>query len=130
MKTIIAGSRDEWSYYAVDNAVVECGWEVSQVVCGMAPGIDSVGWAWAHINSIPIDECPADWNRFGNSAGPIRNAFMAARGNALICIHRFTPGSLNMLAVARKRGLKIYEVRISISQSFDGQQIQPEDGLR
>lgn len=70
MKTIIAGSRHLWSYTLVERAIDESSFAISEVVCGMAPGVDSVGWAWAYVNGIKIVEMPADWT---SSARGIRD---------------------------------------------------------
>lgn len=108
MRTIIAGSRDIWSYDLLERAIDEIDWPITRVVCGMAPGADSVGWAWAFLNQIPLDPYPADWGRLGKQAGPTRNVHMAAVADALILLwDGRSPGSRHMLITARKRNLKI-----------------------
>lgn len=81
MKIIIAGSREgmpedefkrELEGYLADENI-----EVSEVVCGKAKGIDTLGEMWAKQRSIPVAEFPANWERHGRAAGPIRNAEMA-----------------------------------------------------
>lgn len=111
MKVIVAGTRTIWDYTLVDRFLgicIEKGLEIDSVVCGMAPGVDSVGWAWAHINDIPIDEFPADWNQYGKRAGMIRNTLMASHADALVLVwDGKSPGSNNMLKVAQQYHLKI-----------------------
>lgn len=108
MRTIIAGSRNIWSYMAVDTVIRLSGWEISWVVCGMAPGVDSVGWAWAHVNGIPIVEYPADWNRFGKSAGYRRNEEMARNADALIAVwDGSSKGTKHMVKIAADCGLLV-----------------------
>lgn len=108
MRTIIAGSRDIWSYDLLEQVIDEIEWPITSVVCGMAPGADSVGWAWAHINSVPIDERPADWNGKGKSAGIIRNVEMANNADTLILLwDGQSHGSQHMLSVAHRKRLKI-----------------------
>lgn len=111
MRVIIAGGRNIWSYALLEDAIKESGFDITRVVCGMAPGADSVGWAWAYTNGIPIDEFPADWLRYGNSAGPIRNAEMAKNAEALILFwDGISKGSRNMLNQARHFGLQTCEM--------------------
>lgn len=91
----------------LEAAIEEIRFSITSVVCGMAPGADCVGWAWAHVNNIPIDERPANWKRYGKSAGPIRNYEMAERADALILLwDGISPGSRNMLNVANFRNLQ------------------------
>lgn len=109
MRTIIAGSRTIWDYNLVDDVVSESGFLISTVVCGMAPGVDSVGWAIAYVNGIKVDEFPADWERFGKSAGPRRNAEMAMNADALIAIwDGESRGTRDMISIANRKGLKTY----------------------
>lgn len=110
MKTIIAGSRDIKDPSVVESAIRGSGFTITEVVSGCAPGVDLLGSQWAAANNIPWKAFPADWNKHGRQAGPIRNAKMADYAEALICIHHNTPGSLNMLKVARSLGLEVYEV--------------------
>lgn len=108
MRTIIAGSRDIWSYDLLEKAIDEIDWPITRVVCGMARGADSVGWAWAFINNIPIDPYPANWDRDGKPAGIIRNGLMALNADALILLwDGRSPGSQHMLGVAHRKRLKI-----------------------
>ena len=111
MRVIIAGSRHIWNYAMLESAIEESGFDITSVVCGMAPGADCVGWAWAHINGIPIDEQPADWDRYGKRAGPLRNVAMAARADALILLwDGISLGSRNMLHEANRVYLETFTV--------------------
>ena len=47
------------------------------VVSGCARGADQLGERWANSRGLEIVRFPADWDRHGNSAGPIRNQMMA-----------------------------------------------------
>lgn len=112
MRTIIAGSRDIWSYDLLEQAIDEIDWPITSVVCGMARGADSVGWAWAYINNIPIAEFPADWE-LGRSAGIQRNCQMAVNADALILLwDGHSLGSQHMLGVAHRKRLKIKVVNL------------------
>lgn len=109
MKVIIAGSRSIWSYQHVDRAVFESGFGISEVICGMAPGVDSVGWAWAFVNNVPTTECPADWNQHGKSAGVIRNREMLGKADALIAVHDGNSrGTADMIKITRLSGKPMF----------------------
>jgi hypothetical protein len=113
MKTIIAGSRTIKDFGVVCNATLKSGFEITEVVCGMAEGVDKLGRKWAIDASIPVKEFPADWAKFGRAAGLIRNVEMAHYAEALILVwNGVSRGSAHMLLTAQKLGLKIYEVKI------------------
>jgi SLOG family YspA-like protein len=111
MRTIIAGGRDIWDYAALESAIFQIDWPITRVVCGMARGMDSVGWAWAHINGIPIDEYWADWDGKGKAAGILRNIEMAHHADALIVVwDGQSKGSGHMLRVAGAMKLRTFNM--------------------
>jgi hypothetical protein len=113
MKTIIAGSRGITDQKAVDEAIAECGWKITEVVCGKAAGVDSLGEAWATAQNVSLKAFPADWHTFGRAAGFRRNADMAEYAEALILVwDGNSPGSRMMKDIARRKGLKIAETVI------------------
>lgn len=86
MKVIIAGSRNIEDYKLVVDTITQSGYVITEVVSGTATGVDRLGEQWARANDVPIKEMPADWNRYGNSAGPFRNKAMAEYADAAIII--------------------------------------------
>lgn len=114
MVAIIAGSRTINNYDLVKNCISMVNTEITEVVCGMAKGVDSWGRAWAIERGIPVKEFPAEWNKFGKAAGYRRNVDMAryAKENdgCLILIwDGKSKGSGHMKNIAAEYGLKIYE---------------------
>ena len=104
MKTIIAGSRDITDYTEVVAAVAAAPWEITEVISGGARGADSLGEEFADQNNLPLRIKPADWNRFGRSAGPIRNQEMAEIGEALIAIwDGRSRGTAHMISCMEKK---------------------------
>lgn len=87
MKVIIAGSRTA-SKRDVWNAICACPFrkEITEVICGCAQGADTFGAQWAKSLNIPVSFMPADWNKFGKSAGYKRNAEMASIADGLLAI--------------------------------------------
>lgn len=94
MKVVIAGSRYKDTekkipfddYGLIVQTIERSGYNITEVVCGMAIGVDRLGEQWAINRSIPVKEMPADWNRFASAAGPIRNRDMAIYADAAIII--------------------------------------------
>jgi hypothetical protein len=113
MRVIIAGGRDIRGVMAnrlVEAAISACGWdnEITEVVHGNAVGIDT---AADHVCSErwPVIPVPAEWDKYGRSAGPIRNKKMADMADALIAIwDGNSRGTKNMIETAKKKGLKVF----------------------
>ena len=94
MRVIIAGSRDiegDEAIRLVRNAICESGWtdEIEEIVHGDARGIDTAAdrLCRSEFKSWKVTPVPADWNKYGRSAGPIRNRQMAGMADALIAIN-------------------------------------------
>ena len=107
MKTIIAGSRTIRKYKIVEEAINESGFEITEIVSGLAKGPDTFGIEWAHRNNIPVKKFPADWAKFGQSAGMIRNKEMAEYDDALIAVwDGKSSGTKNMIQLATDKQLR------------------------
>lgn len=112
MKVIIAGSRDiEYSTMQLTCAIIESDFIITEVVSGCAKGIDRIGEEWAE-GIISIKRFPADWNKHGKAAGPIRNKQMAEYADCAIVIHNGSNGSLNMIQTMKKLNKPVYEVKV------------------
>ena len=118
MRVIIAGNRNFLNQALVDavmKQLIESEWNITEIVCGMAPGADELGYNWALRNRIQIKEFPAEWLKYQGQAGPIRNIQMAeyAGKDGLLVLFDFGngKGSGSMRKEANKRGIKIYEVK-------------------
>ena len=108
MKTIIAGSRVITDSKLVFDILNKLPFKITEVVCGEAPGVDLIGRDWAEEKGIPVKSMPANWNKYGLSAGPIRNQEMAEYGEALVLIwDGVSTGSHDMLKRARRMKLMV-----------------------
>lgn len=57
------------------------------IYSGAAPGIDTIAAREAKRRGFPVKLFPADWNRHGSAAGPIRNSQMiAAKPTQVYCL--------------------------------------------
>jgi len=107
MKTIIAGGRNIIDRDLVFHAIKESGFSITEVVCGEARGVDTLGKIWGNENSVSVKSFPADWKSYGRAAGPIRNEQMAEYGEALILVWDGKgKGSGSMLKIAKKTAKK------------------------
>ncbi len=112
MKTIIAGSRHmPRDLDKIHQTVKNSGFQITEVVCGLARGADTWGKEWAEREGIPVSEFPADWNKFKKAAGPIRNKQMADYADALIVfIYPDSRGSRNMFDTMNKLGKPVWAI--------------------
>jgi YspA, cpYpsA-related SLOG family len=113
MKTIIAGGRTITDYSLVSTALAESGFIPTEIVSGMAPGVDTLAVQYATQHNLPLKEFPANWSLYGRSAGPRRNRQMAEYADALIAVwDGESRGTKNMIEEATKRNLQVYVKRV------------------
>lgn len=129
MKLIIAGSR-ELEIDASCAVSLHDLTNISEVVCGMARGVDLAGKYFAENDwkqdyplcsdgQIPVKEFPADWEVHGKAAGSIRNKQMAEYADALLLIwDGESRGSANMKKEIQKLNKPIYEVILKKPQNI------------
>lgn len=107
MRVVIAGSRSITDYAALQHAIAQTDFSITEVVSGCARGPDSLGEQWADLNGIPVKQFPADWGRFGRAAGHYRNSDMADYADAAIILwdgeSRGTLDMIDKMRRARKR---------------------------
>lgn len=110
-KVIIAGTRTFDDYEALKSyADYKLGQikEDIEIVSGGATGADTLGERYAKEKGYIIKRFPADWNRYGRRAGPLRNKQMADYADALIVFwDGSSRGTKSMLELAKEQGLKI-----------------------
>lgn len=115
MKLIIAGGRD-YCFGVHDHRFLEDLLPaVTEVVSGGAPGADACGERWAKHYGIPVRIFEAAWDRWGNAAGPRRNAEMARHvgpaPDGAVVLFPGGRGTNSMYNEAVKVGCKIYDRR-------------------
>jgi hypothetical protein len=115
MRTILAGSRTittlRFVKIAMARAALTEGILPTVVLSGCAPGVDTLGERWAEAMGIPVERFPAPWRLAGRAAGPLRNAAMVQRADALVLVwDGSSHGSADMLRRAKTAGLRHYEL--------------------
>lgn len=114
LKIVIAGGRDFKDYklleercdYYLSSAVAN-GY-IIKIVCGCANGADKLGERYAKTRGYETIYYPADWDRFKNRAGYLRNEEMAKVGDALIAFwDNESRGTNHMINLAKKYNLHI-----------------------
>lgn len=130
MRTVIAGARAGVTYLEIYRAMQrasEAGIIPSEVLCGacrweevaravargeepqLPDSADMLGERWATQHGVPSSFHFADWD-LGRRAGPLRNAEMARKSEALVLVWTGrSKGSASMRREAKARRLKIVE---------------------
>ncbi len=95
-------------------------YESVEIVSGAAQGADSLGERYALIHNIPCVRFPADWERFGRSAGPRRNSQMIEylqQSTATPIVIAFVTvnsvGTRDTINKAHRAGIKVVEINVS-----------------
>lgn len=126
IRVIVAGARsfDDYNLLCeiMDDFVASHRGEQIEIVSGKADGADKLGERYAADRGIVCRHFQADWKRYGVSAGPIRNGWMAdfasrERGYlvAFWTGSKVRSGTYDMMCQAWKSGLKVISVEIEDS---------------
>jgi hypothetical protein len=105
MKLIVAGSRDFSDYDLLQKSINEiCNkYNITEIVSGTARGADSLGELYAKDNGILCSKFPAEWDRYGKSAGHKRNYDMAKYADiAIVFWDEKSRGTKNMIDTMKK----------------------------
>lgn len=109
MRVIIAGSRNITDYGLLLDILDKSGVYFSEIVSGGARGVDALGERFAIANEIPLVIFPANWDRYGRAAGPVRNTQMSDYADALVAIRKdYSRGTTDMIKKATARRLHTF----------------------
>lgn len=109
-RLLVCGGRD------FDNAVILQSWMNKAigehrnvlVIHGGARGADRLAGRIAAAAGAPVQEFPADWEKHGNAAGPIRNKQMLVEGRPdLVLAMPGGRGTADMMRQARAAGVEV-----------------------
>ena len=135
-RVIIAGTRDFSNYELLkekcDN-ILSAKRKDSNIVIlsGTAKGADRLGERYARERGFLLRRFPADWDKDGNKAGPIRNAKMADNADALIAFWDGTSrGTSHMIMTAKEKGLATrvinYKIAVKMNENKKIEQLRQE----
>lgn len=121
MKLVVAGSRHlKINYEKVADAIHFFSPHLSlnnqhlEIVSGGCPtGPDWGAKELTFVYGLPYKEFPAEWDKYGNRAGPIRNKKMAVYGDALLLIwDGESRGSKSMKEEMLALKKPVYEIKV------------------
>ena len=83
-------------------------------VSGGCQGADMLGERYAKENGFEIERHPAEWGKYGRSAGPIRNRKMAEVSDYVICFwDGKSRGTKSMIEYAQSHGKNVKVININ-----------------
>lgn len=118
-RIIIAGSREFNDYRKMVTKLDELGIHLLatmddiEIVSGHCSGADICGEKFAMKFHYPLKIFPAEWDKYGKAAGPIRNEQMAKyateadRGILVAFPIGESKGTKNMIKLAKQYGLEV-----------------------
>lgn len=109
MKVLVTGGRNFSDrvllFKSLDEIHTEYGFDT--LIHGGAKGADSLSGEWAKTKDIKVLVFPADWKRYGKSAGMIRNKQMINELPNLVIAFPGGKGTANMVRIAEKSEIKV-----------------------
>lgn len=112
-RVIIAGSRGFNDY---DLMKMKCDYFLNEkvktndivIISGTARGADKHGERYARERGYELEAHPADWDKYGKSAGYRRNQEMAEVADAVICFwDGVSKGTKHMIDIAKEKKLML-----------------------
>lgn len=110
MRALVCGDRN-WTNRARLDWVLGI-MNVTAVIEGEAKGADTMAREWADAHQTLVHPFPADWAKYGKSAGPVRNREMLSIGKPerVIAFHndiKNSKGTANMIEQAKRSGVPV-----------------------
>lgn len=125
VKLVIAGSRDLSPHDLISRFAgkIDAKYGVTHVISGNATGVDKAGEFWAVEHGKEVIDMPADWDKYGKRAGPIRNMEMLKQADIILVILRDanSKGSSHMASISQKSGKPtyVYNAETKKGESFN-----------
>lgn len=113
---IVAGGRDfsdtELFLQTMQQVEQELAEYSVSLVSGMAKGADMMGYMFAKQEGITCHHFPADWNKYGKSAGFRRNQEMADFSDGLVAFwDGRSSGTKHMIQTMRDMGKDVWIIK-------------------
>jgi len=116
MKLAVVGSRDFSDSETMARVLDRIRAKHPQVtiVSGAGRGADTLAANYAKANGLTLIEFPADWNKHGRAAGPIRNQQVVDASDAVLAFwDGQSPGTKITIDMARRKGIPVRIVKPS-----------------
>ncbi len=112
MKVLVCGSRDWNDWKEIENRLQTLP-PGTTIISGAARGADSIAAAIGRRLGLEVREFPAEWNKFGRSAGYKRNLAMLDQHPDLVIAFQLgnSPGTAHTIENAKQKGIPVEVIR-------------------
>ena len=108
-RVLVCGGRSYWNVSAFRKAMSEI--DADFIISGGASGADQLASEYANDMNIDQVVYPANWTKYGKSAGPIRNQLMIDDAEPdLVVAFKGGSGTADMVRRAHLAGIKVIEI--------------------
>lgn len=110
MKVLVCGGREfqDWPALRMLLDAQHEGAPITLLIHGDAVGADRLAGKWARTRRVTVKAFPANWERDGKAAGPIRNSAMLLEGPELVIAFPGGKGTADMIRKAIKAGVPVH----------------------
>lgn len=115
MRVLVCGGRDFNKYVVIYDALDNLYFQhkINTIITGGAKGADYWGEAWAITNHVPLVVFKANWEKYGKSAGHIRNTQMINEGKPnLVLAFPGGKGTANMIKQAHANKIEVLKIDV------------------
>lgn len=109
MRVLFCGSRDWTHTKSVIDQLEKLDPKRDTIVHGAGRGLDAMAGYWAKRLGFQVEAHPAEWDRYGKAAGPIRNLAMVESGIDLVVAFPKgeSRGTRHTMALAAKKNIEV-----------------------
>lgn len=117
MRIGIVGYRGYHDFSAFCAALEHClsqhNLRLTHIISGGASGVDTLAERYARTHTIPITIYPANWDKYGARAGPIRNKKIVKHSKHIIAfLSPLSKGTQVTIDLARAAGVPVTVIPI------------------
>jgi hypothetical protein len=112
-KVLVCGGRDYNDFDRLEDELnrIERAYGVITIISGCARGADSLAIKYAETYGDDVLKFPADWDKHGRAAGPIRNQQMLDEGKPdLVIAFPGGKGTMDMINRSKKANIEVIEI--------------------
>lgn len=114
MIVLVCGGRDFNNKSLLFEALNSVPFTITKIVNGAAKGADKLSTEWAKEKGIQYVEYPAEWNKYGKIAGPVRNSQMLQDEDIdYVVAFPGGRGTEDMIGKAKAKDIEVLRVRVT-----------------
>lgn len=118
VRALFCGARDWDNWGEIEQQLLRFIQYQDTIITGGAPGADAIAHKMADDMGFATLVFPAQWDKHGKAAGPIRNQQMLDEGkpDIVLAFHKDltqSKGTLDMVRRARKAGVRVIWIKDS-----------------